>query len=136
MSPEVLARKLRRLERYLNDLAVHRGKSPEEVAADPYAVERLLELVVQVAVDILSHLLAERGLTPDSYRATFELAGEHGLVEEELARRLSRAAGLRNVLVHLYDDIDYEIVAASIDEGLEDFGDLLVKLKEHLPETP
>lgn len=136
MSPEVLARKLGRLERYLNDLAGHRGRSPEEVAADPYAVERLLELVVQVAVDILSHLLADRGLIPESYRATFELAGVHGLVDEALARRLARAAGLRNILVHLYEDIDYEIVAASIDAALQDFGMLLEKLKTDLLESP
>ena len=40
-----------------------------------------------------------------------------------LAGRLADAAGLRNVLVHLYEDIDYEIVAASVERALEDFGE-------------
>lgn len=133
MSPDVLARKLERLRRYLDDLAAHRGRTAEEVAADPYAVERLLELVVQVAVDILSHQLVERGLTPESYRQTFEQSGAEGLVPGDLADRLSRAAGLRNVLVHLYEDIDYQIVAASIDAALADFGALLRKLEADLP---
>lgn len=135
MSPDVLARKLERLRRYLDHLAAHRGRTSEEVAADPYAVERLLELVVQVSVDILSHQLAERGLTPESYRDTFELAGGEGLLADELADRLSRAAGLRNILVHLYEDIDYEIVAASIDRALDDFGALLRTLEANLPDA-
>lgn len=135
MSPDVLARKLERFRRYLEDLSAHRGRTAADVAADPYALERLLELVVQVSVDILSHQLAERGVSPGSYRATFVLAGRHGLVDEELAGRLSRAAGLRNILVHLYEDIDYEIVAASIDAAVKDFGALLERLEEELPEA-
>lgn len=134
MSPDVLARKLERLRKYLDDLAVHRDRTARDVADDPYAVERLLELVVQVAVDILSHQLAERGLSPESYRDTFELAGTGALLPEDLADRLSRAAGLRNILVHLYEDIDYEIVAASIPAALDDFGLLLEELEEDLPQ--
>ena len=71
MTAEVLARKLAVLERYLEDLRSHQGKSVEEVQRDPYEIERLLELVVQVAVDIISHDLAERGTTPVSYRDGF-----------------------------------------------------------------
>lgn len=133
MSPDVLARKLRRLGGYLDDLATHRGRGAAEIAADPYELERLLELVVQVAVDVLSHLLAERGASPPSYRATFELAGEHDLLPGELAGRLADAAGLRNVLVHLYEDIDYDIVAASVEPALADFGELARHLQERLP---
>lgn len=58
-----------------------------------------------------------------------------GLLAEDLAERLSRAAGLRNILVHLYEDIDYEIVAASIDAALDDFDALLRRLEEDLPDV-
>lgn len=132
MSPDVLARKLRRLSVYLAGLKMHDGRSAEEIEADPYAVERLLELLVQISVDILSHLLAEVGVSPDSYRATFELAGKHGLLPTELTGRLARAAGLRNILVHLYEDIDYDIVANSIGPAVEDFGELLRQLQGRL----
>lgn len=135
MSPDVLTRKLRRLSGYLDDLSAHRGRGAAEIAADPYELERLLELIVQVAVDILSHLLAERRVSPESYRATFELAGEHELLPTDLAGRLARAAGLRNILVHLYEDIDYDIVAASVDPAIEDFGAFVRHLQEQLPEA-
>lgn len=135
MSPDVLTRKLRRLSGYLDDLSTHRGRGAAEIAGDPYELERLLELIVQLAVDILSHLLSERRVSPESYRATFELAGEHGLLPTDLAGRLARAAGLRNILVHLYEDIDYDIVATSIDPAIEDFGTFVRYLQERLPES-
>lgn len=95
-------------------------------------MERLLELVVQVALDILSHLLAEDGVTPTSYRQVFEEAGRHGVLPADLASRLSDSAGLRNILVHMYDEIDYAIVAASVGRALTDFRDLLVVLEARL----
>lgn len=133
MSPDVLARKLRRLGAYLDDLGDHSGRSAAEITADPYEVERLLELVVQVSVDLLSHLLAELGVSPESYRATFELAGRADVLPIDLASDLARAAGLRNILVHQYEDIDYEIVAASIDPAIAGFTRLLHHLEERLP---
>ena len=99
-----------RLSGYLDDLSAHRGRAAAEIAGVPYELERLLELIVQVAADILSHVLAERGASPESYRASFELAGEQGLLPTDLASRLARAAGLHNILVHLYEDIDYDII--------------------------
>ena len=89
---------------------------------------------MQVSVDILSHQLAEMDASPDSYRETFVPAGAHGLVPDDLSERLSRAAGLRNVLVHMYEDIDYEIVAASIDAALENFGALVETFEKGLGE--
>jgi len=118
---DVLARKLHRLRTYLEDLAPHEGRSANEILDDPYEVERLLELLVQAAVDLVGHELAERGIVPESYRQSFQLAGKHGLLPSDLASSLADAAGLRNILVHLYEEIDYAIVAASVDRALDDF---------------
>lgn len=125
MTRDVLARKLRRLRTYLGHLAGHVGRDATDLAADPFEVERLLELVVQVAVDILNHDLAAADVVPQSYRDTFIQAGAQGLLPESLADTLALSAGLRNILVHAYEDIDYEMVAASIDRALEDLGRFL-----------
>jgi uncharacterized protein YutE (UPF0331/DUF86 family) len=122
---DVLSRKLNRLRTYLSDLAPHSGRSADDLLEDPYEVERLLELVVQVAADIVKHDLAERGVIPESYRAAFVDAGRLALIPIALAARLADAAGLRNILVHLYEKIDYDIVAASIDRALTDFSEFL-----------
>jgi uncharacterized protein YutE (UPF0331/DUF86 family) len=134
MSPEVLARKIGRLRDYLGALDAHQGRSADEIAGDPYEVERLLELLVQVGVDALSHLLVLRGRSASSYRDTFLQAGEAGLVDPDLAERLADAAGLRNVLVHLYEEIDYEVVARSVGRASSDFADLEDRLRALLVE--
>jgi uncharacterized protein YutE (UPF0331/DUF86 family) len=117
---DVLVRKLARLKGFLDDRRPHRGRRADDLEEDPYVVERLLELVVQVSVDILNHELAERGVLPESYRDSFLEAGKRGLIPTVLAGDLALSAGLRNVLVHAYEEIDYEIVAASIDRALDD----------------
>jgi uncharacterized protein YutE (UPF0331/DUF86 family) len=138
MTRDVLARKLRRLDTLLHDLAPHAGKSVEAVFEKRYEIERLLELLVQVSVDLVGHDLAERGVIPDTYRAAFIEAGRHGLVPPDLADRLAAAAGLRNVLVHLYEDIDYEIVTASVNRALDDFGRVadLYRMRLRDPNAP
>lgn len=122
MTRDVLARKLVRLRGYLDDLRPHRDRTAHDLEADPYEVERLLELVVQVSVDILNHELAERGIIPESDRDSFVEAGEQGLLPGDLAESLALSAGLRNVLVHAYEEIDYEIVAMSVSRALDDVG--------------
>lgn len=134
MTKDVLARKLRRLQILLADLAEHRGKSVDQVVEDRYEIERILELLVQVSVDLVSHDLGERGVVPKSYRDAFVQAGAQGLLPAELAASLADAAGLRNVLVHLYEEIDYELVTASIGRALEDFARVVEIYERRLQE--
>ena len=41
-------------------------------------------------------------------------------------------AGLRNLLVHMYERIDYRVVAGSITHALEDFGVVLELFEKRL----
>lgn len=134
MSPDVLARKLAKLRVFLSDLRPYEGVSVPAVEEDHYRVERLLQLLVEVATDILAHELARLGVVPASYRDAARKAAEEGLLPEELGVSLERAAGLRNVLVHLYEDLDMEILAASVEPALKDFGEFLKLFQERLEE--
>ena len=134
MSPEVLARKLAKLRVFLSDLLPYEGASLPAVEEDHYRVERLLQLLVEVATDILAHELARLGVVPTSYRDAVRKAVEEGILSEELGGSLERAAGLRNVLVHLYEDLDMEILAASVDPALSDFGEFLELFQKRLEE--
>lgn len=129
MAPEVVVRKLARLRSLLGELEKHRAASSDEIADDPYRVERLLELLITSAADLLTHLLSERDENPATYRETFRRAGDLGLIDSELSHRLEKAAGMRNILVHLYDTIDYDIVHAAIANALEDFPQLIRDLE-------
>jgi uncharacterized protein YutE (UPF0331/DUF86 family) len=127
MAREVLLRKLAYLRLLLRDLRAFEHASQAEVEAQHYAVERIIELLVGAASDLLFHLLAERGLQPGSYREAFKLAGREGLLSVKLAEQLQLAAGMRNILVHMYEEIDYAIVHQSIGPLLGDFAHFIAE---------
>ena len=130
MAPDVLLRKLTFLRQLLTDLAPYREATLDEVEADHYKLERLLELLVMVASDIVHHLLAEQKQTPTSYKDTFHLAAQAGLLPADLSERLQQVASMRNVLVHLYEQIDYTILQASIPQALDDFSQFVAILAQ------
>ncbi|MGD2115784.1 MAG: DUF86 domain-containing protein [Acidobacteriota bacterium] len=131
MAPEVVTRKLAFLRRLLADLKRYEGSGLDEVETHHYEVERILELLGTTGADLVAHLVGERGETPESYRDAFRRAGALGLIPEELADRLEEAAAMRNVLVHLYDEINLETVHSSIATALADFQRLIGELEPY-----
>jgi uncharacterized protein YutE (UPF0331/DUF86 family) len=122
MSPEVVKRKLAAIAAYCGDLRRHEGISFDEFMRRHYEIERILELIIMNASDIVLHLLAQRGEpAPASYRAAFLRAGEVAIISQELSRNLSLSAGLRNILVHEYEVIDYRVLHQAIPAALRDF---------------
>lgn len=134
MAPDVLLRKLTYLRKLLEDLSPYKDASFAQVEAEHYKLERLLELMVMAATDILNHLLAERGKTAVSYKSAFQLAAKEGMIPAQLSDRLQNAASMRNVLVHMYEDIDYEILHQSIPTALEDFAQFVAIFADY--QTP
>ena len=129
MSPDVVRRKLSAVANYLRDLRRHEGITFEAFMERHYEVERILELLIMNASDIIMHLLSSRGEAPPvSYRAAFLRAGEVGIISTELSKNLSMSAGLRNILVHEYEEIDYSLLHNSIPVALRDFTRLIAEL--------
>jgi len=52
---------------------------------------------------------------------TFDLLATGGFVEAAVAQRLKRAVGFRNIAVHNYEVINWEIVHAISTSYLDDF---------------
>jgi uncharacterized protein YutE (UPF0331/DUF86 family) len=71
--------------------------------------ERHLQLAILLAIDIAIHLVAEDSAkTPDDYGSSFAILAEMKVLNSDLATRMRSAAGLRNILVHAYLDVDPE----------------------------
>ena len=114
---------------YLNDLLPYKDISFDEFMKRHYEIERLLELLVMTAGDIIFYLISSKGEpAPASYKAAFLRAGEVGIISEELSKNLALSAGLRNILVHEYETIDYSIVHKSIQIAIRDFTALIKEL--------
>lgn len=121
MSPEVLARKLSSMNRYLQDLSPYGSIDFTDFMADHYKIERLIELLVMAAADIAPDLLFIRGeAAPGSYRAAFLRLGELRIIDPELCKDLALGAGLRNIPAHEYEAIDYRLLWRSVPQIITD----------------
>ncbi|MEX1112286.1 MAG: DUF86 domain-containing protein [Candidatus Andersenbacteria bacterium] len=93
--------------------------SYEELASDEIkgtAAERYLERVVNRSIDINFHIVGEtNNAPPDTYTDSFLLLAKIGVLSDELARNVAPAAGVRNILVHEYDDLDMQKFYASLE---------------------
>ncbi|MBW3630420.1 MAG: DUF86 domain-containing protein [Gemmatimonadetes bacterium] len=127
---DFIARKLRLIAEDLGRLAHFRDDSLETLTGDflrMAAVERLLERIVMRAIDINEHLVGELSTgreertTRLTYRDSFIRLAELSVYPAEFAERIARSAGLRNILVHDYNDVDRRIVHGSIRGCLEDY---------------
>ena len=88
------------------------------------ATERMIQALVDLALDINGHIASSvLGRAPATGRESFDLAAQAGVITPELAHALKPSVGLRNVLVHLYAEIDVDIVAHSVGEVIEHFGE-------------
>lgn len=133
---EIVGRRLRALADALADLEALRGTTSRRLRDEPLtraAAERLVQVVVDLAIDINAHLaVSALGRAPATGRDSFALAAEVGAIDAELAERLAPAAGLRNVLVHRYADIRVELVADAIDTVLDGFAAYVRAVSRHL----
>ena len=72
-------------------------------------------VAIECCVDVGQHLCAVQGWGPPSTNAdTFRLLGDHGVLPGDLAERMARASGFRNVLVHEYVDVRDDLVLANL----------------------
>jgi uncharacterized protein YutE (UPF0331/DUF86 family) len=125
----VIENKLSSIRRYLDILASYRTVSLEEVESDTTlrgAIERYLYLLAQAAIDLADAFIAFRKLRkPATMAESFAILQEAGLLSRELAARLARMAGFRNILAHDYERLDYRIVLDVLHHHLRDVEDLV-----------
>ncbi len=116
----------RKMSLILEDLAAMTRLSQlprEQYLKDPIneaLAERYLERAIGRMIDINFHLITESGLSagaaqaghapPKDYHESFVRLGTLGVMTSDLAKEMAMAAGLRNRIVHEYDDIDPERV--------------------------
>lgn len=97
------------------------------------ATERWLQVAVQICIDLGTQLVTEQSARPPSdYAEVFKILGEKGVIPSDLAQRLADAAKQRNLIVHLYLEIDDRFVFASLAhlDDLREFAASLERLAD------
>ncbi|MFZ5998209.1 MAG: type VII toxin-antitoxin system HepT family RNase toxin [Nitrospirota bacterium] len=139
MSPleaEIVRRKLAVIVENLNALAPIGKMSKEEYLQDIYkrkAAERLLQELVEAAIDINTYCIVQTGhAAPDDYYESFIEAGTLNIISADLAVKLAPSAGLRNRLVHEYDDLDHSLVLDAITMAEELYPEYVREMENYL----
>lgn len=77
--------------------------------------ERWLQLAIQICIDVGAQLVSELSVAPPTdYAGIFYALAGGGYLDAELAERMAAAARQRNLLVHLYLDVDDREVFAAL----------------------
>ena len=122
---EKVAEKLKYLESVLAELQPFRRITKAEYQSDrrnSRAVERLLQIAIETALDVARLLIIEERLRePDDAQDEFGSLTEAKLIPEDLGAKLRAARSFRNILVHDYVRVDPERVFEHLQK---DCGDL------------
>jgi uncharacterized protein YutE (UPF0331/DUF86 family) len=122
-SQELITEKLLKMKEYLEQLQKFTPNSYEDYVKDlisKYAVERLLQLIVDLALDINNIILSALKNPPAAdYFSSFVDLAECQVLDETFAYKIAPSTGLRNRLIHEYEEINDAIVFKSISQTIE-----------------
>jgi len=133
----VIIRKLESLDKALGELRSLGEISVEQLEQDwrtKRAIERNLQILVEIVVDVCQRLLSLDGQTPPSTggEAIKRCIQLGALSEYESYRDMVR---FRNFIVHRYEQVDNAILVAMVQRHLVDFerfrGEILTYVREN-----
>ena len=125
MDEVLIFRKMESLARCVDRIRSKRGFSHEELLRD-YDLQDILSVnlqrAVQLSVDIALHVLSNlSGKLPDTMGQAFIALHEHGVISDRTANALRSSVGLRNIAVHDYVAVNWEIVQDVVDGHVDVF---------------
>ena len=113
------------LKGYVQKLRRLAALTQEEFLSDFTKVEsakHLFQVSVECCLDVSNHIIAsERFRPPKSYAESFEILAEQGIIPKSFVAILRQMVQFLNRLVHLYWEVDAEIIYEILQKNLGDF---------------
>ena len=66
--------------------------------------------------------------------ATFDVLAKAGVISDTLALQLKKAVGFRNIAIHNYEAINWQIVHTIARDYIQDFNAFSANIASHLPD--
>lgn len=121
---ELLHAKASEIDEYLGELRTLLAGDASDILRNHerlHAIERLFQLVVDTMVAMNTHVIAGADFpVPEDYQNTFVTLGEHGVLPMDFAGRLAPIVGLRNRVVHKYEELDMRMFLTQLHAELDD----------------
>jgi len=121
------------LQEYISRLEKIRQKPIEEYLKDKTlqaATERYLQIAIETCINIGNRLLSLHQFkgnfkAPKTYADIFKTLASLNVIPKDFADKLARMCAMRNILVHVYWEVDSKLVYRTIHYELDDFGKFL-----------
>jgi uncharacterized protein YutE (UPF0331/DUF86 family) len=85
------------------------------------AIALNIQRACEQCIDLANHAIRALRLgLPKESRESFRLLAEGGIITPELAARMKRMVGFRNILVHEYQELDVGLLIDIIENRLDD----------------
>ena len=118
ISQEIVKRKIDDIQFCYSNIEKLLANEDEMILRDDTilaALERHFQKMVDAAIDINMHLIAESGLkTADDYQSTFSIIAEAGMLPVDFALKIAPSVGMRNAIVHQYGDVNKKLMISYI----------------------
>ena len=125
MVDDVLINKVAIIERCVARVEAEYAGDDKNLLEDQTKQDSLvlnLQRACETSIDLAMHIVRKRRLgIPQESRDAFELLQTGGLLGPDLATRMKRMVGFRNVAVHDYTKLNLEVVKVIITKHLSDF---------------
>jgi len=125
IEPEKIEGIFRRLDVYLDQL--HRlARLPREGLVNDLmklgAAKYYLQVAVECCIDVANHIIAREGFrAPESYADSFTVLAENGVIAPDFVSTAHKMVRMRNRLVHLYWEVDADMLYGTLQNNLGDF---------------
>lgn len=135
MNNEIL-NKLEKLQEYVRILNSYKKYSIKDINKDftlRGAIERYLGVSLECVLDIGEMVISKESFRkPETYKEIIEILGDKEIIPKGFAERFAEAAKFRNVLVHMYVEVDVNRVYEILQNDLGDFDDFAKYIARYL----
>lgn len=133
---EIIVNKLIKMEEYISELEEFKPETYKEYKNDQlkrYAIERLIQLIIDLALDVNNVLIKKSDHYPaqDYYSSFLELV-ELEILPEEFARDIAPSTGIRNRLVHEYEKVNDKVVYQNLDKLVKYYLDYIKYVNQNI----
>ena len=125
---EFILEKINLITRDLKRLEVFSDLSIDQIAKDFITFAALKNILMETigrAIDINQYLISELSRpeteVPKTYRETFLLLEDLKILPGDFAEEISKSAGLRNVIVHEYNNLDKVIIYKKVGDAIKQY---------------
>jgi Uncharacterized conserved protein len=99
-------------------------------------VERRLQTATESCINIGNHIISRLGLrAPQDYADVFRVLMEEKILSDDLAQQMMDMAKFRNLLVHIYWEIDHRRVYESLPQRIETLRKFAKRIAEWMKES-